>query len=79
MRRLAGIMTLVPFSLSAGTGGTKDVDLAYLLLAVAFGLILLIWEGIDRLNKNRQRIFTIVVGLVEAVANFFHRLRTESV
>ena len=56
IERTLTFMMVFPTGLLAGTGHTKDIDLMYLLLLSLLGLVILIWEGIDFIGKNRQKI-----------------------
>jgi len=58
----------------AGTGHAKDMDITYLLILSLLGLILLIWNSIDYLSKNKEKIKSSIVLSLNRIKEFVRQL-----
>lgn len=75
MKKFGLILFLLPNFLLAGTGSTNDVELAYLAIVVALGIIILFLDGIDKLKKNREKIKKFIIHLISLPGKIISMLK----
>ena len=66
--------SIISINCLAGTGHAKDMDITYLLVLALIGIILLIWNSIDFLTKNREKIRSQLFTAIDKIKEFFRHL-----
>ena len=74
MRALLIPFYVFPFISYGGTGHTKDMGLTYLLLITFFSLLLLFWNAIDHISKNRRLYITKLKRVKDNIYRSFTRI-----
>ena len=75
MKIIASFFTLfISINCIAGTGHSKDMDITYLLVLALIGIILLIWNSIDYLTKNKEKIKSRLITAIDKIKELFRHL-----
>ena len=62
----------------AGTGQTKDMDITCLLIVSILGIIIYLWEIIDYISKNKERISSSVRSSLKKIKAFVQRMISDT-